>query len=450
MANSLLVRFPKELLHQICSNLSCPSALDFLLVCRYVKHSCDDWTVWREIARQCIENQVRGINVPNTGTADIWKRYIVAATKATSSQGSWGIEDLDWLPQLSALAYPGALKASAFLDELFNSTLSSSILTQAIPFAYNQVGISGTNDCSLRTWRLAHAASFFHSVYHLSLPASKVWSTESLESVPWTSMEDRNRESEEEYQEMQVLMQHTFANRAVGFFCQILRSTHASSSAIGLSEPPLATTIPFTRMMELPPPFTSRSLESLSKSHLPVMADPQFFVEGDWAGYTSTGGRFARPYFGVGGPHLDGFADQERGTSTPFGDFPWGRVFEGVVRFEVLEEEEEEADDDIYRLRSNNYHSTGALHELHITVNRRTGQLEIVHWHPLREIGISVQLMVSLLPLALCLSFVQRARGCGFGRRVGLVNILVFFEYPVLTIYFQRIIKRVPQTFLTN
>ncbi len=72
---------------------------------------------------------------------------------------------------------------------------------------------------------------------------------------------------------------------------------------------------------------------------------------------------------------------------TPFGDFPWGRVFEGVVRFEVLEEEEEEADHDIYRLRSNNYHSTGALHKLHITVNRRTDQLEIVHWHPLREIG---------------------------------------------------------------
>ena len=93
MANLLLCSLPKELLRQICSYLPCPSALDFLLVCRTTYRDCDDWTVWREIARRDIARHATLV-ISDMGARDWWKRYVVAAIKAIRALGDWKVQDL--------------------------------------------------------------------------------------------------------------------------------------------------------------------------------------------------------------------------------------------------------------------------------------------------------------------------------------------------------------------
>jgi hypothetical protein len=395
MASLSLSSLPRELLRHICGNLPCSSALDFLLVCRSIYRDCNDWTVWREIARQDIESFSGGA-IPIVGELDRWKRYVVAATKATSFSGCRSVKDLqEWLPQLAALSHPSVLHVSLWsLSEpyvvMFHSHAVSRAAEPVLP-----PPSTGVVEFSLHSWKLAQAAAFSLAMYHLSAPVSesdKPYPDELLESLQWARIGDLDQDGySPEDQDKRATMQHAIANRAIGFFGARLRSARDSILALGLPEPPSATGIPFSRLMKLPPPFTPKSLESFSKCHLPIMTDPSFFVEGEWTGYTSTSTQFGPGYVAMGGAHHDGFARPGRGRAFPDGIFPNGRLFEGVVRFHLVGED----DGNQYRLQSNNFHSELELHSIRLTVTRKTGQITINHWHRLRADFMTTEGVIS-------------------------------------------------------
>lgn len=94
-----------EILQRIASYLSPDSALCFLLVCRQIKHACDDWIVWRAI----IENSANfPIGVPQWRKLfpQEWKRYAITDSKAAKiniCMNTEPIQTMNWLPHIVAL-----------------------------------------------------------------------------------------------------------------------------------------------------------------------------------------------------------------------------------------------------------------------------------------------------------------------------------------------------------
>lgn len=80
---------------------------------------------------------------------------------------------------------------------------------------------------------------------------------------------------------------------------------------------------------------------------------------------------------------MDGFARD--GISASPGIFPYGRSFEGIVRFELGGEDSE----DRYTLQSNNFHSERILHKIFLDIDKSTGQIVVRYWHALmRDLDI--------------------------------------------------------------
>jgi hypothetical protein len=204
--------------------------------------------------------------------------------------------------------------------------------------------------------------------------------SEVLLSVPWVPTNSSEFDpSDQEKQKKLVAIQHALANRIVGFFCVRLRLYRITTPCQdGLYGPPSALTIPFFRQMNLPVPFIENSLESFCKCDLPAMADPTFITKDQWTGCTGLfDNPLGYPFNAIGGQHAGGF--EHPPLSARPGTYPNGRAFEGVVRFQLVRE-----NNISYTLQSNNFHSEVELHRIRLDITRETGQLTMHHWHRMR------------------------------------------------------------------
>jgi hypothetical protein len=368
-----LTSLPKELLRQICSHLPCQSAFKLLLVCRFLRQTCDDWTVWRAIVTQ---SALYPSSLPLLGSSyDAgWKQYAMASAKAENRRGNHTTRDLEeWLPQLAALRHRTVLQCDILsFSQLYDSTFHD--LTSR-PNYDDTVAISGDrfDDFTLQTWLLAQAAAFSLTMRLLLQPNSRTYSRTLMCTGPWRPTQVPTRETQKKL----VVMQHALANRAVGFFCARLRSARAGlAPAPGLFQPPSAATVPLLRQMTLPVPFTALSLDTFNTCHVSAMANPEFLTLGDWTGCITMLGQREYSFNAIGGRHHDGF--DHPGGSAPPGFYPHGRSFEGVVRFRPTG-----SDGRSFQLQSNNFYSEAGLHRLRLAVDRRTAQVTIHHWHPM-------------------------------------------------------------------
>jgi hypothetical protein len=373
-----LINLPNEVLHQIAASLSCQSALDRLLVCRSLYRTCDAWVVWRAVATH---SGFYPGTLPALETSHRygWKRYVVAAAKASKSHRDYSNEDLrGWLPQLTALRCPVVLQRDpSSLARLFSATLYDPTISRGCEPALDMLGKS-FDRIPLPTWLLAQAVAFSLAVCLFSQPPPAGLSRDPMRTGPWllpnaSDLGVLSRRVDDKL----VAAQHTLANLAVGFFCARLRSARAASaSTVGVFPPPSAATIPFWCQMDLPLPFSEQGLETFCRCHRPAMVDPTFFTDDDWTGCTSIPVAGDYWFNAIGGSHADGF--DRPGLSAPPGAYPHGRAFESVVRFQLSRE-----DQCGYRLQSNNFHSEAGLHKIQLVVDRRTGQVIIYHWHPM-------------------------------------------------------------------
>ncbi|KAF2832075.1 hypothetical protein CC86DRAFT_424426 [Ophiobolus disseminans] len=309
----ILTDLPQELLRQICDNLPCQSALDAVST-QNLSHLRDH----------------DGLVLPTTSCLDGWKRYAVAAGKATDLNDRWTTEDLERrLPQLAALCHPAIIKGDV---QAFNQLYSAAFCNTNFEHT-DELEFSTSSDAvqkrTLRTWQLAQAAAFTVILRCLDPEfPDHLSSDDELQSVPW-----------------------------------LPTNTTPSNWAVGVSAPPSATPFPFQRHMRLPLPFTPKSVEAFGMCHLPTMSNPEFFTNDTWTEC------IAAP------------AQQDQPFNSLFRDpFPSGRSFEGVIRFRLIEDDHV----DHYKLQSNNFHTQGDLYNLRLSVSRRTGQMTIHHWHWVR------------------------------------------------------------------
>ncbi|KAH5786245.1 hypothetical protein HBI88_066770 [Parastagonospora nodorum] len=373
MSKSSLVSLPRELLRKICCELPCAAALEYLLVSRLIYQICDDWTVWRMLVKKNFYHVETAIE----GKSDIWKRYTVAAAKATTLS-NWSTQDLEmWLPQVAASRHPAILsKDVSALIRLYNSVFNSSV------DAYQDMNLLSLSSERVYAntqadWCRAQAAAFTLTIRYFSTPAPPDCIEDSLESVSWLPIDvSHNTQLSPAEQDKHVTIRHALANRAVGIICARLRIHFAAmESTEGFHEPPSALSIPLSSLMSLPLPFTHNSLEAFSRCHLGVMTRLEFFTHCTWTGCHGIMNSPSRPFAAIGGPHRDGFPHE--GGLDPMGYFPYGRSFESLVRFEMVE-----ADEARLVLRSNNFHSEAGLHKIFLDVERSTGQIAVQYWHP--------------------------------------------------------------------
>jgi hypothetical protein len=374
----LLVGLPKELIRHICSYLPCESALEFILVCRSTYQACDDWTVWRTVAIRS-GGYISPVFIPTIGNQSAWKQYVIAATKAEDCDGHWTTRDLeDWLPQVVALGHPTVLQGqTSSLMQLYNLSLHDPAPAQNSCLTPPGTAVT-FNTLSLHTWHLAQAAAFTVSVHYLAMQTLGEDCGELLCAVPWlpTNSPDFDQSNAEMLKKLTTI-QHALANRVVGFFAARLRLARSTTSCKdGIYDPPSATTIPFSRQMSLPIPFMGEGLEDFCQCHLPAMADPRFITGDLWTGcmgFFSNHLAYGSGFNSIGGNSWDGIHHPEHDE---IGDYPNGRSFEGIVRFELVSETNTS-----YTLQSNNFYSEGDLHRVRLDIIRKTGQLTMRHWN---------------------------------------------------------------------
>jgi hypothetical protein len=330
--------------------------------------------VWRKIVKK---NFYHANETAIEVKSDIWKRYTVAGAKFTKLS-EWSTEDLErWLPQVAATYHPAVFcKDASALVRLYNSTLSSSMDARE---GLSLLSISSAPVCANTEvdWYRAQAAAFSLAVRYFSIPAPLESYEDSIQSVSWLPIDvSHDTQLSPAERDKHVTIRHTLANRAVGIICARLRIHYAAmESTEGFYEPPSALSIPLSSLMSLPLPFTPNSLKKFSRCHLGVMTSAAFFTHCTWTGCHGIMNSPSRPFAAIGGPHQDGFPHE--GGPDPMGHFPYGRSFESLVRFDVVE-----ADEGRLLLRSNNFHSEAGLHKIFLDVERSTGQIGVHYWHP--------------------------------------------------------------------
>lgn len=171
---------------------------------------------------------------------------------------------------------------------------------------------------------------------------------------------------------------HTFANKVVGLFAIELRSALADRRVVngnvrGLYPPPNAFNIPFGAMMSIPDPFAENVLKEFSTCHLPVMASPDFFADGEWTGYYSyTGGRGVRI---VGERFPKGWFDGIGGDNE---DVRFLYKVDRSISFTFIRWE----DEDRFKVHSNFFQTQSETDSLRMIVNKRTGMIDVSHHSP--------------------------------------------------------------------
>lgn len=93
------ISLPREVMRNIASFLPPTSALQLLLVSRLVCQTCDDWTVWRRVVNNDLNDALETTGQA-VGSRKIWKKLVIASSEAYRS--GLGRNFVVWLPQLLA------------------------------------------------------------------------------------------------------------------------------------------------------------------------------------------------------------------------------------------------------------------------------------------------------------------------------------------------------------
>jgi hypothetical protein len=156
----------------------------------------------------------------------------------------------------------------------------------------------------------------------------------------------------------------------------VLVNSHISPRSAG-EIPPSFQAIPLSSTMEIPVPFLRNAVQHFSKCHVGSILNPDFFTGDGWTEYFCAILGNTTIFNAIGDRNVDLVYDNNVGQWSGLGEFPEGRDFESVVRFQLVEPHD--ADHDHYTLKSNNFYSEVELDDLTTTVERSTGRLSIAH-----------------------------------------------------------------------
>jgi len=406
---------PAECIQRIATFLPCSTVLQFLLVSRYIKAACDDWQVYYNVIKNDPDFLDEVVN-NSSETRDVYKKLVIASIIAArhSLPGNFA----GWLPQLLACH-------RRIISPLNSGFLLTSEPDRAMamvdPFVFYKAsepkGIAtGTQlpnlvvyDSPPRTradreqyednprlpfdvqkWREAQSGAFCLAIAFLGspIPPGQQWAPPRplLRDVEWFRINPNVASYQPTELEKMHAALHTFANKAVANFAVEIRAAIAEDriwavrqNSYPLPTPPTALDIPFRSLMSLPEPMTPNVVDSFSSCHLPVMARPDFFIQGEWTGYRSFVGELgAESWNPNGGPACDKFdaigADNDNvricGWDQPDSGYP---IPDRTIRFHFIRWRE----DGKFVVRSNAFQSAFMTNVFMVTVDCQTGLLEV-------------------------------------------------------------------------
>ncbi|KAF2820197.1 hypothetical protein CC86DRAFT_118258 [Ophiobolus disseminans] len=371
---------PAEIYRRICTLLPSRSALDFLLVNHFVYNACDDWTIWREVIRRngdfVLEHLAR-----HMGDTRAWKRYVIADSKSNTSDEPTTTDVVQWLLQLTALNHPVISSMDvAALVSICDSILHTPFSTTDTEHSIYKFSCDFESPHDIQTWQLAQASAFCLTAHLLSQTCPTELPENLLGFVAWINVSGVQRNSPH-YLKL-TCIQHAFANRAVDYLSSRLRYllVHCRSSPRATEYiPPTFSAISPATTMELPMPYSRNAAQEFSKCHLPCILDPRILTGDEWTGHLSAEDGDKDVYSGIGAHNTELVYNNDRGQYRDPEDFPHGRDFEPIVRFQLVEPYD--STHDTYTLESNNFYSSSELHRLTVRVEKSTGRLSIAHWH---------------------------------------------------------------------
>ncbi|RDL31110.1 uncharacterized protein BP5553_09899 [Venustampulla echinocandica] len=432
MANQSIVALPTSILQHIASCLPPTSALNLLLACKKTCNSCDYWTVWRTI----IENSSSfpsGINSAGETNRHMWKRYAMADIKAGQVDGRSHFTS--WMPQLMALHHRVVSAADPHTLYPFSSPTNYNPeqadfdCRMPLPgeFPLSVYPTNPESPAPIEAWRIAQASSFCLSTrllsYHQAPNVSpktgnSPWapSKSLLAKSEWLNLDPGDSALTPAAHEKLVVVLHTLANKAVGFFATELRSSLAYDRTNGVDleglwHPPTAFDILFASLMALPMPLTPNSAGAFGTCHLQNMTDPSFFEDGEWTGYRSWVGSWgadanqlegasipADSFEGIGGDNMN--VRLNRLDQLPNG---FDCLVERVARFKLVKW----IDDNVFIIKSNCFQSPLETYIFTMKVDRRTGLIDVIEWVDFMGVPKGGATNVVMTPFGIVFGFIS-------------------------------------------
>ncbi|KAL8833495.1 MAG: hypothetical protein Q9170_004240 [Blastenia crenularia] len=227
------------------------------------------------------------IDVPKS----VWARYALADNKASLPNRITTSKDFTWLTRLMISKHPimnddPLRQIPAFypyddppdLNPEHFPLSSPELCMEAYAIAlYYALGmISDGKDCTIHAW-LSQRNQLHRMLgledYKQILTAHYHISSELQRDLP---------------RETVTMKERIRALLAVSILSSELRNSQGDVPAIPLAMIPTTQTIPFDKLLSLPPPFSSSSPEDLLNCQKPAMNNPSFFEDGEWVGIYST------------------------------------------------------------------------------------------------------------------------------------------------------------------
>lgn len=279
---------------------------------------------------------------------------------------------------------------------------------------------------SIETWRKIQAASFCLSARLISQYTEWDWHSSSFEfwppsaslfeSAAWFDINPAEDEEfpyiPEEHPKWDVIL-HALANKLVGVLGVRLRLFLMERGIDSwTSFPPTALTIPFSSFIELPPPFSFKSVEKFSTCHLQQMATPDFFVDGEWVGFTVYIGSSFSEEGQSWVRRVDSFESFgcDRIVRNPIQNTPGNDlVLEKKVKFKFVVW----VDAKSFILESNWFQSHTTAHKLKLTIDSSTGIVEAVRRKYIMSIEVEERSTAVITPFGLVI-------GCKSGQWIWL------------------------------
>lgn len=223
-----------------------------------------------------------------------------------------------------------------------------------------------------KDWQAAQTASLSFAVGALSDPGCSCQPDEPfarLEDIHWFNSTAHRQSCSDS-----LVMQHAFANSAVGLFCLELRAALSGEPTIGedfegTSIPPTTASIPLASRIAAQVSGSPESLKATPLSCLVASVEPSEFTGDSWTGYISTRGDWRSVYHGIGGHNLKDLPSSDqlgRMSNVPI-------AIDHKVIFHVADFL---ASGD-FILRSNYFHTRDDMYTLTMLVEKCTGRLSI-------------------------------------------------------------------------
>jgi hypothetical protein len=276
-----------------------------------------------------------------------------------------------------------------FLSDLSYHSSGQSVFSSKLPTLWDQPPREFPADLaspfSIDTWYEAQAASFcftttiLYKNSYMGNAMGSPWSHAQylLETSPWTGIREMDPILQPaEYLKLTVIL-HTLANKVIGLlgarlWTYLIRHTPGLT---GVSGPPDPKKLPFSNTMNLPDFLEPNSVQKFSLCHIPKMATPSFFEDGQWTGFECNmrqefeDSRTTYSWNGIG-------ADTNNLTQQPH------KEVNRYAKFKLSHWE----DSRFYVLQSNYFVSARETHSLTLRVDSRTGMIWILNHSDINDV----------------------------------------------------------------